>query len=230
MRQKLVATIGAIITIGLFLLTNAKRAADTISIIHLPHDVGEILTSMSQTPNLISNAALAVGLICLAYLVVSHWRREATLQQPASPNRPPLLETTGGSLPNPAWSRDVSLAGALWRAFDGDWMNIRPPQGQLEERRFERTADQIRQHAFDGTLPVWGRRKGSNLFEQIPREFWINHAIESSFSRTTKAERNLWVYVTHPLVVGDVTGARTAAWEEFMTSTDAVENLWPPTS
>lgn len=41
MRQKIVATFGAIATIGLFLLSYAKRLTDAISIIHLPHDVGE---------------------------------------------------------------------------------------------------------------------------------------------------------------------------------------------
>jgi hypothetical protein len=34
MRQRIVATLGAIVTLGLFLLTNAKRLADAISIIH----------------------------------------------------------------------------------------------------------------------------------------------------------------------------------------------------
>jgi hypothetical protein len=120
MRQKLAATIGAIVTIGLFLLTNAKRVADAISIIHLPHDVGEVLTSMSQTPILISNAALGIGLICLAYLIASHWRSEKNPPQPAPPKQAPLLETPSREiLPDPTWSRDITLAGALWRAFDG---------------------------------------------------------------------------------------------------------------
>ena len=66
MRQRLAATIGAIVTIGLFVLTNAKRLADAISIIHLPHDTEELLTSMSATPTLICYSALAIGWSCLA--------------------------------------------------------------------------------------------------------------------------------------------------------------------
>jgi hypothetical protein len=75
MRRKWTATIGAVATIGLFLLTNAKRLADAISIIHLPHDVGEFLSAMSEVPALISYGALSIGIICLAYLVNGSWTR-----------------------------------------------------------------------------------------------------------------------------------------------------------
>ncbi|MGF6311771.1 hypothetical protein ABIB82_003085 [Bradyrhizobium sp. i1.8.4] len=71
MRQKWTAVLGAAVSIGLFLLTIAKRLADAISIIHLPHDAGEFLTAMSKTPALIAYGALTVGIICLAYLVVT---------------------------------------------------------------------------------------------------------------------------------------------------------------
>ena len=47
MRQRPAAILGAVATLGLFLLTNAKRMADAVAIIHLPHDVEEVLTSMS---------------------------------------------------------------------------------------------------------------------------------------------------------------------------------------
>jgi hypothetical protein len=130
---------------------------------------------------------------------------------------------------DPKWARDVSLAGALWRAFQGDWMNAKPPKDGLENERFELTADQIRQHAFDGSMPIWGRREGSNLFELVPRVFWQNHAILATYSLNSKDNRTLWVYVTHPLVVGEVPNARTKAWEDFMTSTEAIEKLWPAT-
>jgi hypothetical protein len=100
MRQRIVAILGAIVTLGLFVLTNAKRLADTISIIHLPHDVEELLTSMSQTPVLISYTALAIGIVCLAYLAVSHWwlkPKPLALEKPAgeasqeTPQKPPIL-------------------------------------------------------------------------------------------------------------------------------------------
>jgi hypothetical protein len=48
MRQRFAAAIGAFVTIGLFLLTCAKRAAETIEIIHLPRDVEELLPGESE--------------------------------------------------------------------------------------------------------------------------------------------------------------------------------------
>jgi hypothetical protein len=71
MHQRLAAILGAAATIGLFALTNAKRLADAISIIHLPHDVGEFLTAMSGVSELVSYGALAIGIACLAYLAWS---------------------------------------------------------------------------------------------------------------------------------------------------------------
>jgi hypothetical protein len=114
--------------------------------------------------------------------------------------------------------------------MEGIRRNVVSPQSEMEKKRFYHTANQIRQHAFDGTLPIWGRRKGSSLFERVPREFWQNHAIESSYSLASKDNRELWVYVTHPLVIGEVINARTMAWEDFMTSNEVIERLWPATS
>jgi hypothetical protein len=74
MHQRLAAILGAVATIGLFALTYAKRLADAISIIHLPHDAGEFLTAMSGTPLLVSYGALAIGIACLVFLAWSSWK------------------------------------------------------------------------------------------------------------------------------------------------------------
>jgi hypothetical protein len=226
LRQKIVAAIGAIATIGLFLLANAKRLADAISIVHLPHDVGEVLTSMSQTPTLISNAALAVGLICLAYLGFSHWRPKTNPSNPAGPIAP--ISQDGKSAFDPGWSRNVSLSDGLWRAFSGTWGGRIQLDTSLtrQTKKFLEAASEIRQRAFEGTLPVWGRRPASTLYEPIPSEFWRNHAIAAGYS-ISSTEGDIWVYVTRPLVVGDVPNARTPVWKDFMTSREAVEKIWP---
>jgi hypothetical protein len=169
---------------------------------------------------------ILLGIVIAALLEYAVWRTHPNKRLGVKP--PQKAET---AIPiDPRWSRDISLAGALWRAFDGDWKNVRPPQSQLEEDRFYQTAEQIRQHAFDGSLPIWGRRKGSTLFEPVHKEFWRNHAIEAAYLLNSKNNRDLWVYVTHPLVVGEVQNARTMVWEDFMTSNEAVEKLWPATS
>jgi hypothetical protein len=124
------------------------------------------------------------------------------------------------------WTRDVSLLEALWRAFSGKWSGQRRVTESHEILRFEIAADDIRQHAFEGQLPVWARRPHSDLYEPLPRDFWRNHAIETGYSLNA-TERDVWVYVTQAISLGDFPNARTTAWEGFMTSREAIEKLWP---
>ena len=175
MRQRLAATIGAIVTIGLFVLTNAKRLADAISLIHLPHDVEEVLTSMSATPILISYGALAVGLSCLTYLIISHWRAP-----PVSNSTAPILANRR-KLPPPLSA--VSLNWVLWRVARREW-GSRPMEIDREtEKALYKAAEEIRQKAFDGLLPIWARHPHSSLFEGVPSEFWRNHDFEASYNK-----------------------------------------------
>jgi hypothetical protein len=246
MHQRLAATIGAIVSIGLFVLTNAKRLADAISIIHLPNDVEELLTSMSHTPTLISYGALAIGIICLAYLAISHWWPTAERPDPAVEAQrqhtaailaqtealkigPPALagvEEPKNVAFDPSWVRDVELWESLWRAYSGNWNGRSDVETGVEILRFEIAADTIRQHAFEGSLPIWGRRPKSNLYELIPRAFWRNHEIFISYILNSTG-RDLWVDTTHALAVGDVPHSRAREWVGFMTCKEAVEKLWP---
>jgi hypothetical protein len=231
MRQRLAATIGAVVTISLFLLTNAKRLADAIASVHLPHDVGEVLTSMSQVSALVSNLALAVGLICLAYLIATHRRlgsKPLNQKMDVGNTPPPILAAPAANKFNPKWRRDVSLIDAIWRAHLGRW-NDRIAYLRDDWKSagpFHQVTSDIRQKAFEGLLPIWGTRPRSNLYEPIPPEFWRNHDIQASYVILPRAT-DTWVYVTHPLVIGEVPNARTNAWENFMTNREVIEQLWP---
>jgi hypothetical protein len=149
MRQRLAATIGAIVTIGLFVLTNAKRLADAISIIHLPHDTEELLTSMSATPILISYGALAIGLSCLAYLIIRHWRA------PPVPNSAAPILANSAKLPPPLSA--VPLNWVLWRVAQREWGSRPRDIDRKTEQALYKAAEEIRQKAFDGLLPIWAR-------------------------------------------------------------------------
>ena len=145
MRQRLAATIGAIVTLGLFVLTNAKRLADAISLIHLPHDIEEVLTSMSATPILISYSALAIGLSCLAYLMISHWR------PPPVPNSAAPILANRAELPPPLSA--VPLQLVLWRVTRSEWGSRPREVDRKTEQALYKAAEEIRQKAFDGLLP-----------------------------------------------------------------------------
>lgn len=127
---------------------------------------------------------------------------------------------------DPSWTRDVELWEALWRAYSGNWNGRSDVETGVEILRFEIAADTIRQHAFEGSLPIWGRRPKSNLYELIPRAFWRNHEILTSYILNSTG-RDLWVDTTHALAIGDVPHSRAREWVSFMTCKEPVEKLWP---
>jgi hypothetical protein len=226
MRQRLAATIGAIVSLGLFVLTNAKRLADAISLIHLPHDVEELLTSMSATPILISYCALAIGLSCLAYLIISHWRAPDALKDDAAP-----LLTQGPELPPPLSA--VALQTVLWRVSQKEW-GCRPFYDRRDPDRMEqveqslhRAAQDVRKKALEGLLPIWARHLHSRQFEAVPPEFWRNHEFDSKYSFGPHVD-DVLVKATHTLLPGEMSNVRTKVWTDFLTSKDIVDVLWPP--
>jgi hypothetical protein len=129
--------------------------------------------------------------------------------------------------------RDVALSDALWRAFEGAWEKrtklehlSNEKSSNPQSRRFYAMASEIRQKAFDGILPIWAKRPRSNLYESVPKDFWTNHDIQAGYSLHPDS-KDIFVYATHPLIVGEVPYSRTNAWEDFMTNRKTVERLWP---
>jgi hypothetical protein len=178
-------------------------------------------------------AAIAVVWFLSSY--ISAQTKAEFAAQSELQSRPEAVARKAPAFDN-SWTRDVTMLDALWRAFFGEW-EVRPQFSPLDHSspevlRLWAIGDRLRQQAFEGELPVWGRRRSrppSNLYEQIPETFWSNHAIDCGYSASSKAQ-HFWVYVTHPLVVGEVPNARTLAWEDFMTSKTAVDKLWPKSS
>jgi hypothetical protein len=79
--------------------------------------------------------------------------------------------------------RDVWLYDAICRIFLGRWEKIPIKDGQLDlsANGFEAIHDlieQVRQLAFDGRLPIWGKTQGySALWEKSPPAFWKDNQI-----------------------------------------------------
>src|SRR5205807_2166587 len=79
-----------------------------------------------------------------------------TNSQPVADQVPPLSPVF-----DPNWTRDISLGEAIWRAYSGNWSGwLR--LNNLEEDMLHYAADQMRQYAFEGALPIWARRPNSN--------------------------------------------------------------------
>jgi hypothetical protein len=141
-------------------------------------------------------------------------------------SKPPVaLAARESAAFDPNWVRDALLGEAIWRAYSGNWSGWLQ-LNSTDEATFRYIAEQIRQYAFEGLLPIWGRRSKSTLFEPIAKDFWRNHALQASYSIACTIP-DVFVYVTDVLIVGEVRNARTVVWEEFMTSREVVGKLWP---
>jgi hypothetical protein len=97
-------------------------------------------------------------------------------------------ETTKGSARRPSGMqprRDVWLYDAVCRIFLGRWDLIALKRGKLDldsadsEVLQDLITRHIRQLAAEGTLPIWGRRRGYwALWELAPPAFWRHHQVD----------------------------------------------------
>jgi hypothetical protein len=119
--------------------------------------------------------------------------------------------------------RDVWLYDAICRIFLGRWEPIALKGGKLNLNANDTPVLQdlvsrhIRQLAADGTLPIWGRQRGSwSLWELAPPEFWRHHQVD--FQSFLGADPKL----LHALPC-ESNGGRPASFGELMTSKAAVD-------
>ena len=64
--------------------------------------------------------------------------------------------------------RDLALIDAVWRVALGNWGERNYSKGGYV---FFKSCSEIRQKAFDGKLPIWAKRSGSELYEPLPLRF-----------------------------------------------------------
>src|ERR1700728_3260026 len=150
------------------------------------------LTGVAVPLTFWSGIGLTVALILAAAAIA--WRGRA--EQAKSPAISPL-----SNLP-----RDIALLDAIWRIFMGAWGERRKvwdgddPNNCPDFTKFYLICDDIRQKAFDGTLPIWAPRAISQLFEPLPLEFWINRRLLPNIMMSPDWNET-WVVFTHALVV-----------------------------
>lgn len=127
---------------------------------------------------------------------------------------------------DPAWSRNAMLGAALWRVCFGKWSEPKMPETIMV---LEEAAARIRQHAYEGRLPIWAKKKSaprSTLYELVPPIFWRNHTILAAYSASSLSN-DAFVMTTEALIVGEVKNSQTMIWGDFMTSSEAIEALCP---
>ena len=122
-----------------------------------------------------------------------------------------------------AYTRDVPLYDAVCRMFLGRWEKIPIVDGRLDltQNGFQAVRDlidRVRQLAFDGRLPIWGKKQGHlSLWEKPVPSFWKNYHIDySSFAKGDAAKLR---------VIPSDTGGQTTSLRDLMTSKAAVDTL-----
>jgi hypothetical protein len=121
--------------------------------------------------------------------------------------------------------RDVWLADAIWRAYLGKWE--RPDRdlsgpgvgATVAQALHDLAVHEIRQLAFEEKLPVWGKRRGSTLWEPVPPGFWQENRV--NYLTILRDEPSAILIERIPR------HERNDEWQELMTSKRAVESLWP---
>jgi hypothetical protein len=130
---------------------------------------------------------------------------------------------------SPPIERDVWLRDAMWRAFLRTWHvpdgGIVPlPVGESENQRFAMLIiEEFRQSAFEGKLPIWGRRKGSFIWEPIPSDFWAHNHIDHVLVMSADPREDIKAMPENPWNKPDTSGD----WRHFMTSKAVIERLYP---
>jgi len=83
----------------------------------------------------------------------------------------------------------------------------------------DQAENEIRQKAFDGSLPVWGIIGSGELFKPIPKEYWEHHYLQALIFAINDPEG----YCTE----GDGLESDHTIYKSLMTSKAKVEELWP---
>jgi hypothetical protein len=173
---------------------------------------------------------ILMGILIVALFEYAVWRTHQHKRIVVGAEIKPRQKSEAAIPIDPRWSRDLPLLEALWRVYNGNWNGrVDLSQEHYQDAKVLKlwdAASSIRQHAFDGTLPIWARRQNSKLYEPVPTEFWRNHDIDVSLN-IHSTSTDTWVYVTHQLVIGEVRFSMAKEWEGFMTCKEAVEGLWP---
>jgi len=185
--------------------------------------------SLQQSWPLAVNYGIPAALVGLSLYVAYLAFRTGRAKTPAPAaivNRAGPIEHVAAAptvLPPP--EPDIWLAVAINYAATGVYGTLDidmsgPGIGQANMNRLGDVAKQVRQFAFNGRLPVWGKCDGNDLERPIPSEFWEYGQLDFL-----------------SLFIGDPAQLRTEkaqvvralqTWTGLRTHRTTVEQLWPP--
>ena len=115
--------------------------------------------------------------------------------------------------------RDVWLLHAVHYIAFGSSEFVEIPFEEVQLTAGHQAQDEIRQKAFDGSLPVWGIIGSGGLFKPIPKEYWEHHYLKALIFAINDPEG----FCTK----GNGLESDHTIYNSLMTSKAKVEELWP---
>lgn len=125
----------------------------------------------------------------------------------------------------PAPLRDVWVFDAVCRMYFGKWEVMKFDSSSAgigqenSDRLYDLAVKEFRQLAYDGKIPVWGKRNSQDVWRLIPPSHWRNHSLDWM--------RFLSALEGHPDAVMSApagNGSHRDVWIQLMTSKADVEN------
>jgi hypothetical protein len=169
----------------------------------------------------------AIGIGAQPMVTARLFPHSSSGSEPA-PKPPPIVPEARDRSPSSDIKRDVWLRDAIWRAYIGIWYvpqeGLGPNISESEKQRFVMLViREFRQHAFEGRLPIWGWRKGSNIWDEVPKKFWGDNQID--FIQVAKPDHpeDIKACANNPLKQPNA----SAEWSHFKTSRAVIERLYP---
>jgi hypothetical protein len=165
--------------------------------------------------------ALGILLMGAAAIGLIVWFALDRRARPAPPIVSPLCKTV---------DRDVSLLDAIWRVFMGTWGTRKKfwdggdPAGNADWFNFWQICEDIQQRAFEGKLPIWAIKRGSQVYEPLPLDFWRHHRLGPNPMMDPEWPLGVWIEHSDGLEKFH----RAGEWLNYSTSRELVDRLWPP--
>ena len=130
-----------------------------------------------------------------------------------------FYKPSGQKIKSKQVERDVWLLHAVHYIAFGSSEFVEIPLEEDQLTAGHQAQDEIRQKAFDGSLPVWGIIGSGELFKPIPKEYWEHHYLKALIFAINDPEG----FCTK----GDGPESDHTIYNSLMTSKAKIEEIWP---
>lgn len=171
-------------------------------------------------PPVVSVLFFAVFALCfILFKNFLAWWSSREISTPQDKKETIQVPESATTIETPKVERDVWLLHAVHYIAFGSSEFVEIPLEEVQLTAGHQAQDEIRQKAFDGSLPVWGIIGSGGLFKPIPKEYWEHHYLKALIFAINDPEG----FCTK----GNGLESDHTIYNSLMTSKAKVEELWP---